>query len=740
MAYDPENNPYIPGDPSSYDLKWVVDQLNEHAFAEESAAEAKASAEAAASSAEEASGYADDAEGYKDAASGYADDAAASVATVGPVLADQNDRIEVLEARMDTFASLPPGSTAGNAELLDIRVAYDSFTYPSAGDAVRAQSKNNSLELENFSQKIKKNLVWYQGARTTSAPETIGTNANRVTSQVIKIDIGDRVFVTGIESGHKFVVASAYDDGTTYDSGWKTSDYQTNSLAKSGKVFVNVATSGGNTPIAPSDISTLQFWVIKPNISKFQDQSDAEAMDKRINCLHKLINYRYDQEFFILPTDNQSYAAYGIHRIGTTVTIDNHLNTQPSPVAVALISNDIIDRQPGNNTGIANITNRGDGLVLKTGHVYKVSTELISGSATKPLTISVYRDGDTSSQGTLRVDGDNSSRIFTAESGRLYYLCNYYSNNSVFDEAKYNVLLEDISKVDNDAFLPEIRDTIDEIRAEQTEPCIIFPLLTDIHYGTSESGDNYLFDNKTIGNIKAVLKEIRADAIICMGDITHGNSANTKEQAAHINNTLRDLGVPYWLAIGNHDDNRYGTTFTANDMYAYYTAFVDNKAVFNPDTNGRDFYIDIPNFNIRFIILDSNTIGSYGFPNECVTWFENEALQTPAGCLAIVIVHTSPIAAQNYNSLSITNGTNIANAITAYQSSGKPIVQFYGHSHVDVSFTSPYLSIGLNCTKFENTNGDPTLWPTGATKPSRTMGTISEDCWDVVIIKPASRA
>lgn len=75
MAYDPENNPYIPGDPASYDLKWVVDRLNEHAFAEESAADAKASAEAAAASASEASGYADDAEGYRDAASGFADDA-----------------------------------------------------------------------------------------------------------------------------------------------------------------------------------------------------------------------------------------------------------------------------------------------------------------------------------------------------------------------------------------------------------------------------------------------------------------------------------------------------------------------------------------------------------------------------------------------------------------------------------------------------------------------------------------
>lgn len=54
-------------------------------------------------------------------------------------LASQQDELDVLSARMDTFASLPSGSTSGNAELLDIRVGADGVTYSTAGNAVRSQ-------------------------------------------------------------------------------------------------------------------------------------------------------------------------------------------------------------------------------------------------------------------------------------------------------------------------------------------------------------------------------------------------------------------------------------------------------------------------------------------------------------------------------------------------------------------------------------------------------------------------
>ena len=62
----------------------------------------------------------------------------------------QNSKISTLESRMNEFAKLPSGSTSGDAELIDIRVGYNSKTYDSAGDAVRSQVSNIHEIIKNI--------------------------------------------------------------------------------------------------------------------------------------------------------------------------------------------------------------------------------------------------------------------------------------------------------------------------------------------------------------------------------------------------------------------------------------------------------------------------------------------------------------------------------------------------------------------------------------------------------------
>lgn len=53
--------------------------------------------------------------------------------------AEVGERVSVLESRVDEITNLPSGSTAGDAELADIRVGAYGETYNNAGNAVRGQ-------------------------------------------------------------------------------------------------------------------------------------------------------------------------------------------------------------------------------------------------------------------------------------------------------------------------------------------------------------------------------------------------------------------------------------------------------------------------------------------------------------------------------------------------------------------------------------------------------------------------
>lgn len=86
----------------------------------------------------------------------------------------QND-IAVLSSRMDGFTKLGEGSTTGDAELEDIRVAYDGKTYSNAGTAVRSQVTELKETIDTNVSDLKNDIKNMAGLETITIVEK--TNA-----------------------------------------------------------------------------------------------------------------------------------------------------------------------------------------------------------------------------------------------------------------------------------------------------------------------------------------------------------------------------------------------------------------------------------------------------------------------------------------------------------------------------------------------------------------------------------
>ena len=285
----------------------------------------------------------------------------------------------------------------------------------------------------------------------------------------------------------------------------------------------------------------------------------------------------------------------------------------------------------------------------------------------------------------------------------------------------YGVPIEN-SVVIKDYYETEMADTISKVRALQTEPNLTFFVATDIH-AYFVSGQETLYKT-SITNMRKLLESVPCDGVINLGDSIEGYSADTT--AMHygnlISNEFRKIGIPYYSVIGNHDDNRYHNS-TNDDKLTVgerYQVFVNPTRRVVADSTGLNFYVDYPEFKIRMIYLNSVSDYTYKFTTDTCTWFSSVALNTPEGYGVIVNSHIAPSSAWNYNNTNPTNGSTILSALSTYSLTKDVMAIICGHNHVDAIFSSPYNGITLCCEKFENENGDPSKWPAGADKATRT--------------------
>ena len=81
----------------------------------------------------------------------------------------------------------------------------------------------------------------------------------------------------------------------------------------------------------------------------------------------------------------------------------------------------------------------------------------------------------------------------------------------------------------------------------------------------------------------------------------------------------------------------------------------------------------------------------------------------------------------------------------AFVDSGGTLIQLCGNSHADYSFSDPWLTVFSTCAKFyqaDVTTEEFTMitgYDGELVSPARTLGTITEDSWSLVVVRPQAR-
>ena len=291
----------------------------------------------------------------------------------------------------------------------------------------------------------------------------------------------------------------------------------------------------------------------------------------------------------------------------------------------------------------------------------------------------------------------------------------------------------------------EMADTIAKVRANNKEPAIVFPLVTDIHRYKA-SVQTY---TDMIHNVSYFAKNIKCDFVANTGDTIEGDTTKPVALGYAYDDmkAFQDIGVPIIYAQGNHDNNIYSDNVNTDKFNIYevfQSFFTKTKGItYNFAENGTDYYVDFP-IGVRLIVLNACNVknaNNYAYGSGTASWLST-VLNTDRTVL--LLEHLSSIDSQVWNNNHGTNADAVTTALTTFVNGGGKLVQLSGHSHIDVAFVKPWLSVMNVCQKFEVADISTTNYQkiTGyidqLTAPSRTANTYTADAWTVCILKPNS--
>lgn len=135
------------------------------------------------------------------------------------------EAVSATDARMDNIARLPAGSTAGDAELADIRVGANGRVYGNAGSAVRAQIAEKISAVEEIPVEYEIGNIGITVSGWDYGEKYYQTTRVRVKEGAeIRLVAGDVIGLTDYTNA-RFYVGYRDDLGKYFFAGWLTSDF-----------------------------------------------------------------------------------------------------------------------------------------------------------------------------------------------------------------------------------------------------------------------------------------------------------------------------------------------------------------------------------------------------------------------------------------------------------------------------------------------------------------------------------
>ena len=215
-------------------------------------------------------------------------------------LQNTNNELNIQKARIDSFTSLPAGSTTGDGELIDGRIGIDGETYSNIGEAIRSQIKQTN----NYIDDIKTDLAcrnaefWEQGSFNSDGTKVDSEWTIRYINSIAVDESGIyKVILRENLYKAKVIVFDNTNNVKYYNNEWSSDNY--------------------NLYLAKGD--TLSFYINRVDGQKLT-VSQADFSKVAIVLIKE-----YNEKIFgygTLGSDNTSYVASGVRMVTDFIKIE----------------------------------------------------------------------------------------------------------------------------------------------------------------------------------------------------------------------------------------------------------------------------------------------------------------------------------------------------------------------------------------------------------------------------------